>query len=108
MKLAQKYTAYLNIIIIQLICLITALASFGVYAAETIPQVSFYDKPLYTFRGKTPHISMPISVEFPITTVAWNYPRVPKDNLPSEITSKYPVANLGVNYNTRDSIKELE
>ncbi len=42
----------------------------GVYA-QNVPEVLFADKPLYTFSGITPHLHLPLSVEFPITTAAW-------------------------------------
>jgi len=71
------------------------LVSFFAYAQNiTIPEVLFYNKPLYTFRGKTPHISMPLSVEFTISSSAWNYPRVPKSDLPAEVLNNVDDKNI--------------
>ncbi len=86
MKLAHTHTSYLLKILTPLIILAGTIFSFAAYA-ETIDPVSFYDKPLYTFRGKTPHISMPISNDYSVSVAAWNMPRVSYANLPLSVKS---------------------
>ncbi|MFM2343424.1 MAG: Type pilus assembly protein tip-associated adhesin PilY1 [Pseudomonadota bacterium] len=71
MKLHCTNQSYLlKMIFVSLFC-ICAISSF-VARAESIEEVLFYDKPLYAFKGKTPHISLPVSVEFTIAAAAWS------------------------------------
>jgi type IV pilus assembly protein PilY1 len=60
-----------------------------------IPEVLFYDKPLYTFGGKTKSITMPISVEWPISSAAWQLPRNGSGHVEFAEKNKLNDRNLG-------------
>jgi Tfp pilus tip-associated adhesin PilY1 len=58
---------------LRFICAFTTLyISINCVQAQSLPEVLFADKPLYTFSGITPHLHLPLSVEFPITAAAWS------------------------------------
>jgi type IV pilus assembly protein PilY1 len=102
-KKIQKFKVRQNNVsrVVQL-CLFFYSASL---CSAQIPEVLFYEKPLYTFGGVTPHINMPLSVEYTVTGAAWSYPRVNGivkyvGNDKKEIYLGYFNYKLCYNYNT--------
>src|SRR5687767_14855629 len=90
---------YINIfkaLIFKIFLLICGICYFNISVALDANKVIFSDKPLYAFRGKTSHITIPISVEYTVAASAWS--------LPKKILSSYNSVDF-TNSSTSDESK---